>query len=386
MATQHSVLVRFVAPLVGLTLGLGGCVSNRLDGPIHSADGPPWIADRSANTVAALDSITHRVVMIGDAGLWLEDDPTLAAIGAWTHEIPSSVVFLGDNIYNEGLTDEDRERGEKILAQQLAATSAPKIVVPGNHDWGFAPTDHNVQSIRNQQAFVDGWRDGRAAFLPKEGCLGPATRRLSEAGAGRGITLVVVDPTPWINPKLRDACPTEETQESHLEALDQTLAAHAEDWVLLASHYPLLTGGPHGGLTYGFLIDRIVGILGWMWGGLGNTYEPGYAEWIAQTEAVMRKHPPVIYAAGHDHNLQVLSGGDVAGALVVSGAGAPERVSTVTHLPETDFAHAHPGFIVLDIGLRGDQEVAVLRVVENGSADPVYEQEVNRIGNSVYSE
>jgi len=379
MASHRSVLARFVAPLLALSLGLGGCVSNRLEGPIHSAEGPPWVAE--GHTAAApLDTINHRVVMIGDAGLWLEDDPTLAALSTWTEGVSSTVVYLGDNIYNEGLTDDDRERGEKILAQQLAATKARKVFVPGNHDWGFAPTDHTVTSIRNQQTFIDEWADGSASFLPKEGCLGPATEQLLPAGgSSRGVALVLVDPTPWINPALREACPTDETQEGHLQALDETLTAHGNDWVVVASHYPMITGGPHGGLTYGFLADQIIGVLGWMWGGLGNTYEPLYADWIARTQTVMRKNPPLIYAAGHDHNLQILEGGDFVGALVVSGAGAPERVSTVTHIAETNFAHAHPGFIVLDVGLRGENEAAVLRVIENGSQEPVYEQEVKPV-------
>jgi hypothetical protein len=110
-----------------------------------------------------------------------------------------------------------------------------------------------------------------------------------------------------------------------------------------------------------------------MYGGLGNTYEPAYADWIEKTAAVFRKNPPLIYAAGHDHNLQVLQAGDVAGLHVVSGAGAPERVSTVTNLSSSIFAHAAPGFVVLDFGQREGVETAVLRVVENGFDAPVFE-------------
>ena len=130
------------------------------------------------------------------------------------------------------------------------------------------------------------------------------------------------------------------------------------------------TGGPHGGLSYGFAGDLLVTPLGWMMGGLGNTYETAYAEWIEKTQAVLRLHPPTIYAAGHDHNLQILDAKDVAGIFVVSGAGAVERVSTVTHLPETRFAHAVPGFISADFGTSGGRHVVVLRVVEANAKTP----------------
>ena len=158
--------------------------------------------------------------------------------------------------------------------------------------------------------------------------------------------------------------------------LDALLEEHKNDFVVLASHYPMLTGGPHGGLTYGFFLDLIVTPLGWMMGGLGNTYEAGYADWIARTQDVLRRNPPDVYAAGHDHSLQLLDSADVAGIYIVSGAGSRDRVSTVTDLPETFFAHAAPGFIVVDFGASEGRDAVVIRVVEPDVAEPVFEMEL----------
>ena len=69
----------------------------------------------------------------------------------------------------------------------------------------------------------------------------------------------------------------------------------------------------------------------------------------------------------------------MTGLYVVSGAGARDRVSTVTHLDETIFAHAAEGFVVIDIGQRGPigevQTTIVVRVVEPMVSDerPVFE-------------
>ena len=136
------------------------------------------------------------------------------------------------------------------------------------------------------------------------------------------------------------------------------------------------TGGPHGGLTYGFLGDAITGVLGWAWGGLMNTYEPNYAEWISSTQKIFRKHPPLAYAAGHDHNLQLLDAEDFARIEIVSGAGARDRVSTVTNIEPTIFAHAAEGFVALDFGLRDGEQVVVVRVIEAAIVDPVFEMDV----------
>ncbi len=377
-AAMHA-LTRRLSPIL-VALLCSGCLTNRLDGPIHSADGMPWIANGAGVRAPAL-ALDHRVLLVGDAGLWLEEDPTLAALGEWAETAPASTtLFLGDNLYNEGLRDDDRERGEKILKQQLAATGGRKIFVPGNHDWGLFPSSYSVRAIRNQQELVDGWPDGSAAFLPKDGCMGPVARELAPAAPGRrALVAVLADPTPWLNENVLGECPEEESYESHVARLDEVLTAHADDWVILATHYPILTGGPHGGLTYGFFIDLLLGILTVPTGGrLANTYEPGYADWIEAIEPVLRAHPPIVYAAGHDHNLQVLDADGRAGAFVVSGAGAVERVSTVTHLPETLFAHAHPGFVVLDFGRRDGREVVLLRVVEAGKDAPVFERELVR--------
>lgn len=358
--------------LLAVALTLAGC-AHRLSGPLHTAEAPPWIAEgATGSSMPEGLTIDHRVLLIGDAGLFLEDDPTLAALDRWAIDAPSAtVVFLGDNIYNEGLTDDDRERGERILAQQLAATAVPKIVIPGNHDWGLLPKNYNARAIENQQAFVDAWAPGNADFVPKQGCMGPVVKVLSEGdGETGGVVLVALDPTPWIQPRIREACPgapedDEAQRQAHLEALDEALTRHANDRVIVASHYPMLTGGPHGGLTYGFFADMIVTPLGWMMGGLMNTYEPRYADWIARSQEVLRRHPPTLYAAGHDHNLQLLESADVAGVYVVSGAGARDRVSTVTHLEETIFAHAAEGFVVVDFVREADGRTsAIARVIE----------------------
>jgi hypothetical protein len=363
--------------LLVLMAALGCGDENRLEGPNHDASGPPWIADGVAGPVAALE-VEHRVLLIGDAGLYLERDPTLAALSRWAQPpTASSVVFLGDNIYDDGLIEAEREEAERILGQQLAATAAPKVFLPGNHDWGMNPKDQNVTAIRNQQQFIEAWPEGGAEFLPRDGCMGPDVRVLGRA-AGRKVVLVALDPTPWISPGLRGGCPEATTPESHLAGLAAALAAHAGDFVIVASHYPMRTGGPHGGLSYGFVGDLIVGVIGWYMGSLGNVYEPAYAEWIAAVSEVMRQAPPLVYAAGHDHSLQVLDGGDVARLFLVSGAGAPERVSTVTHLPESLFAHAAPGFMAIDFGRRGAASAVVLRVIENGSSAPVFEIEIER--------
>jgi hypothetical protein len=48
----------------------------------------------------------------------------------------------------------------------------------------------------------------------------------------------------------------------------------------------------------------------------------------------------------------------------------------VTNLPDSIFAHAAPGFVVLDFGQRDGLETVILRVVENGFDAPVFEMNI----------
>src|SRR2546423_10487193 len=63
-----------------------------------------------AACIAQDDSIDHRVILVGDAGqLDNEKSPVLELIRAAydLNHSPSSVIFLGDNVYPHGLPDEE---------------------------------------------------------------------------------------------------------------------------------------------------------------------------------------------------------------------------------------------------------------------------------------
>jgi hypothetical protein len=78
-------------------------------------------------------------------------------------------------------------------------------------------------------------------------------------------------------------------------------------------------------------------------------------------EGVFSRTPPLAYAAGHDHNLQVISGKDVK-YLLVSGAGYYGHVSRAAWTRETLFAQEASGFMVLEIGLDGRPRLGVVTV------------------------
>ncbi len=82
----------------------------------------------------------------------------------------------------------------------------------------------------------------------------------------------------------------------------------------------------------------------------------------------VRSARPVVYAAGHDHSLQVFAGaeGSEAAFFLVSGRGAADKHSLVGHDESTLYAAEVSGFMILDFL---SQDRVVLRVIETEIGD-----------------
>src|SRR4030095_11611722 len=87
------------------------------------------------------------------------------------------------------------------------------------------------------------------------------------------------------------------------------------------------------------------------------------ALWTAREEAGAGGAAPLVYAAGHDHSLQIFRGDRAVRYSLVSGFGSKVKSSEVRHDGATLFAHAdpaHPGFMQLDLLRDGRARLAVI--------------------------
>jgi hypothetical protein len=353
---QSSTLPRLVA-LLGLFL-LTACAGPQPNGGARELLSAPLAAP-------APGEILTRLILLGDAGDPrlvpgpggpVADEPVLRLARHWAAELPArtTVVFLGDNIYNDGMpaagprADSARVRLGAQL-EVVAGSGARGVFIPGNHDWYFGR-----EGILRQQALVTA-RLGPGAFLPADGSAGPAVVPLP------GVRLLVLDTQRWLDrDRGRCARPPAELQAA-LDSLGSLLAREEPGHTVLLAHHPLDTYGGHRGMNpFRRLGSGLVGATQ----DLGT---PAYTCLRRQLQQALRgPGRPLAVASGHEHSLQVLAGGVAAEYILVSGAGSERRVRPVGRGPATLHAAASPGFMVLDF--LTDERVVLRTVVADGAA------------------
>lgn len=363
--------------IIAIPLALPGC------GPKEF----PAVEPRP-NHNAAPDAVVY---LVGDAGDATPETPLIQQLrrDVRRHAAETDVVvaFLGDNVYDRGLHGpEHPERGQDVvnLEAQIGVVrglDALGVLLPGNHDWGYKG-ERGLAQIQRQGDYVSRAANDstRVAFLPPAGCPGPAVREV-----GGTVLLILLETDLW----LRDETPLPECpQRSTDEALAELRRILSERpggrEVVVLGHHPLKSFGPHGG--YFGLKDQLfpathlweplyiplpfiypaIRNLGIRRQDLGHGTNRRMREQLAD---VFRAFPeaPLVYAAGHEHSLQVLPGWDYGVEYVlVSGAGS--RLTAVGQR-EALFAvggqHRENGYMRLAFFENGR---ALLTVITDGTA------------------
>lgn len=341
-----------------LVVGCGGTLPHYR----QSEAAPPYGAEETAPR--------WRLVLVGDAGRVAEDAPLLGLIADLAGRAPerTTVLYLGDNVYEHGVpaaTSENRLQTEAVLRRQAdAATAAGAecFFLPGNHDWEGDP-----QALLRQSQYIDTFTAGAVRLTPSPTSAGPDTLDRP------GVRIITLDTELLIRDQSEGV--RHPALWSELGALVD-VAPGIE--VVLAVHHPPKTYGPHGGRR-GW--REKVPVFGWLGESVvaGARRLVGYSEdsWFGPYEAVseqLRKavdaNPPLVLAAGHDHNLQVLRGEDAASFLLISGSGS--KLSGVGWEDDTLFCDSAPGLMVVDFYADNAPLLKVWRIDETGIASEAY--------------
>jgi hypothetical protein len=320
--------------------------------------------------------LKQRILLLGDAGHSalnpLQASLSKAVERASIAPQQTSVIMLGDNIYYFGFPKKDDgedysksqlEDISHLEAQlQIAKRSGAEIfVVPGNHDW-------YAEQVDSQSKYIDDYAQQhaiKAQFAPHQLDANP----MPEVVHRNGVSIAFID-SMWML-KIDD-----ELFQTAIDHLDQLLAQttqqHPDNLLLITAHHPIETMGPHNlyytSVGYKAFIT-VINVLGL---NDQDTDHPRYQRLITHLESTLAKYDKTVYAAGHDHSLQVFkdSTGTSPQYRLVSGAANSSKITGVGSNDNTEFALSQEGFMELDILDNG----ILLRVYDIYNDQPVHQQ------------
>jgi hypothetical protein len=328
---------------------------------------------RTVNPFPA-DSVALSLVLIGDAGLPNPaGEPVLQALQREIAAAPekSFVVYLGDNVYPVGLPDtltEPGREGMRILRAQFAPlreTRTRGLFVPGNHDWSQGAPE-GWTSIVRQERVINSEGAGLFGMEPREGCPGPVVIDLGDV-----VRLIAIDSHWWLHPSTkpgRDRC-TPGTEDAVVDSIRIALATAGERRTVVVAHHPIVSGGQHGGYfdwpTYLFPFHpwaRVAGLFARQ-----DVTGREYRHMSASLARAFVVDTPTIYAAGHEHNLQVFRR-DPAKYLIVSGGGIYGHTTTTRAITGIRYIRQASGYQRITFLQDGRARLSVMVVDAQGNA------------------
>ena len=320
------------------------------------------------------DSVALNLVLIGDAGLPNPaGEPMMRALQNEIAAAPdkSFVIFLGDNLYPVGLADTLTEAGREGLRilraqmQPLRDTGTRGLFVPGNHDWAQGAPE-GWENIVRQERFINTEGAGLFGMEPRDGCPGPVVVDL-----GLLVRVIAIDSHWWLHPSTKGGpgrC-NPGTEDGVVDSIRIALATAGDRRTIVVAHHPIVSGGQHGGYfdwpTYLFPFHpwaRTAGLFARQ-----DVTGREYRHMSASLARAFVVDTPTVYAAGHEHSLQVFRR-DPAKYLLVSGAGIYGHTTPTRRITGIRYIREASGYQRITFLDDGRARLSVMVVDAQGNA------------------
>lgn len=293
--------------------------------------------------------ISHRFYLIGDAGN-ADHKPSRQILELFEKRTNkadknSTLIFLGDNIYPNGMpsdkNSEKRKQAEEKLTYQLEIAKKFKgktVFISGNHDWY-----NGIEGLEQQAEFVTKYLDDKKAFLPQNSC---GIERLK---INNEVVLLVVDSQWFLEdwnkiPTINDDCDIK-THEAFFDEIKSELNKNQDKIVVLAIHHPLISNSSHGGQTNSWRKNYFLNFFRPTIGIPQDIQSKPYSELANRIKTLIADRNNVVVVSGHEHNLQYTEQGNIR--QIISGAGSKTDEARAVY--PNDFSAGKLGYAILDI-------------------------------------
>lgn len=331
----------------------------------------PYIASSKKLQTDTTQKANFSVFLIGDAGKASENEPTLQVLKRELQRSDnenhgnitgnSAVIFLGDNIYMFGLPDSNatsRKDAELLLTRQLDILKDYKgkpIIIPGNHDWNMS-LKGGLAAVKRQEKFVENYLQRGNTFLPDSACPDAKEVLLNDS-----IVLLAIDTEWWFHkhdkPQGKASYCHSKSPEDFLATMQTAIQRNKGKKIIVVGHHPLITNSeyfswkshifPLTDFNKKWLLPLpILGSIYVAYRKLGfSRHDISHPSYKKLRKGLMNSfaNTPVLYAAGHDHNLQFHQRNKQY--YVVSGSGSKLRDVPKRH--KALFTANKKGFAVL---------------------------------------
>jgi predicted phosphodiesterase len=325
----------------------------------------------------AQTNLPYSVYLVGDAG---EDTVPGKALLLLKEQLllnpNSAVVFMGDNVYPSGLKLKSKNSIAHLESQLqiLNEYKGQVYFVPGNHDWD-AQGPKGLKILKDEETYVGNYLQKNSiclnkdshAFLPVNGLPGPESVMLNDK-----LRLIIIDTQWFLHAYKKNHIGTvKHTKQLFYARLDSLLSfsKNNNEQVIITGHHPMYTNGAHSKSRQPlrFLINytpfQIFGLMGLNRLLSQDIAQPKYKRMRSKILASIKKYDNVIYASGHDHNLQYFKKG--TNSYIVSGSGS--KLSSLQKRKKNDSVFQDDkktGFFEIQYSVDGKSTTLVYRVGE----------------------
>jgi DNA repair exonuclease SbcCD nuclease subunit len=321
------------------------------------------------------ENSTYEIFLIGDTGNVHRHgtDPVLETLRShFDEDQHSAVIFLGDNIYPRGLPPKGnilRKDAENALIAHKNALKdyhGKVLFISGNHDWNKGRQD-GYDYVLRQEKYLEKLFAKNVMF-PSNGCPGP-----TEINVNPNLTIILINTQWWLQPGYRpigkDCGCRVESEEDFFNQLTSILENNKGKRIVIAGHAPVYSYAIHGGryklrhhlfpLTIYHrrayvplpLIGSLLPIYRKYFGAKEDIAHPRYRHLRKRLIEIFKSHPGIIYASGHEHNLQHISKDH--NHYIVSGAGSKLKY-VLKEGKNLKFGMKAKGFFKLRFDTEGD--------------------------------
>ena len=282
--------------------------------------------------------------------------------------------MLGDNIYPNGFPNKTAEQDDfnteqledighlKAQLEVARLSKAEMFLVPGNHDWYASQVDSQASYIESYSKEYK----AKVNFVPYEENKKPLPKVIYRDG----ISLIFID-SMWLL-KANNNDFTEAM--SQLERLlKQSNLKHPDNVIMLCAHHPIETMGPHGGY-YAKLGYKMYAKARELFNGQDtqDLDSPAYQRLINSVKLALAPYKKTIFAAGHDHSLQLFkyTDNETPQYSLVSGAANKKKLTDVGINENSQFASSVEGIFEIDVLDNG----VLLSIYDIYDSAPIHQQ------------